>query len=233
VEGLESERCQREFGYRMIGLQLPVRADGALQVLCLGAHSDDIEIGCGGFILRLAEQYPGCRFHWAVFSAADVREQEARRAAQLFATGRGGDTPTIKNFQDGFLPYVGANVKTVFEDLKRSVAPDVILTHNGKDGHQDHRLISELTWNTFRDHFILEYEVPKYDGDLGQPTVFVPLSEEICQRKARHIMEAFPSQRGKRWFQTDLFLSLMRLRGMECNSFSGYAEAFYCRKLVL
>jgi LmbE family N-acetylglucosaminyl deacetylase len=141
--------------------------------------------------------------------------------------------PKLKAFRDGFMPFVGAEVKDVFEELKKSVSPDLVLSHNQRDSHQDHRLVAELTWNTFRNHFILEYEIPKYDGDLGQPSVFVPLETEICQRKVESLMTSFQSQRGKHWFQPETFLGLMRLRGMECNSPSGYAEAFYCRKLVL
>ena len=216
----------------MIRLNLDDRAAGALKVLCLGAHSDDIEIGCGGTILRLGERYPGCEFHWVVFSAIGVREAEARRAAALFVNSSRLVGPILKTFPDGFMPFVGAEVKAVFEQLKIA-SPDLIFTHNRRDAHQDHRLISELTWNTFRDHVIFEYEIPKYDGDLGQPNVFVPLDPEVCQNKVGYIMDAFQSQHSKRWFQPDTFLSLMRLRGMECNAPSGYAEAFYCRKLVL
>jgi LmbE family N-acetylglucosaminyl deacetylase len=205
----------------------------ALNILCLGAHSDDIEIGCGGTILRLAEQHPGSLFHWVVFSANEVRKSEAQRAAALFVNPAFLKGPLLKSFPDGFLPFVGAEVKAAFEDLKQSVSPDIVFTHNRKDAHQDHRLLAELTWNTFRDHLILEYEVPKYDGDLGQPSIFVPLSAEMYQKKVQHIMDAFQSQHSKRWFQPETFLSLMRLRGMECNAPSGYAEAFYCRKLVL
>jgi LmbE family N-acetylglucosaminyl deacetylase len=138
----------------------------------------------------------------------------------------------LKEFPDGFMPFAGSEVKAVFEELKQSVSPDLIFTHNRKDAHQDHRLISDLTWNTFRDHFILEYEIPKYDGDLGQPSVFVPLRSELCKTKVDYIMDAFQSQRAKRWFEENTFFSLMRLRGMECNAPSGHAEAFYCRKLV-
>jgi LmbE family N-acetylglucosaminyl deacetylase len=217
----------------MIQLNLGEGRAGTLQILCLGSHSDDIEIGCGGTILRLAEQYPGTVFHWVVFSAIGVREAEAKCAAMMFAGPTGLRGPLLKTFRDGFMPFVGAEVKEVFEELKQSVSPDLIFTHNRKDAHQDHRLIAELTWNTFRDHLILEYEVPKYDGDLGQPGVFVPLQAEICQKKARYILDAFQSQHSKRWFREDTFLSLMRLRGMECNAPSGYAEAFYCRKMVL
>jgi LmbE family N-acetylglucosaminyl deacetylase len=214
-------------------LSLNGKADRPLQILCLGCHSDDIEIGCGGTILRLAEENPGSVFNWVVFSATGARAAEAERAAQLFAGPSIAGTPILKAFPDGFMPFVGSEVKTVFEELKRSVSPDLIFTHNRKDAHQDHRLIAELTWNTFRDHFILEYEIPKYDGDLGQPSFFVPLQQDLCQKKVQFLMEAFESQRSKRWFQEDTFLSLMRLRGMECNAPSGYAEAFYCRKMVL
>jgi len=215
----------------MIAFDLSHSFSGSLKVLCLGSHSDDIEIGCGGTILRLAEQYPGCEFHWTVFNAAGIREAEARRAAELFAGSRLKST-RLKTFQDGFLPYMGKEVKTVFEEELKQVSPDVIFTHHGKDAHQDHRLISELTWNTFRNHLILEYEIPKYDGDLGQPSVFVPLEREICDRKVAYLMEAFQSQQSKRWFEPDTFRSLMRLRGMECNAESGYAEAFYARKIT-
>jgi len=203
-----------------------------VNVLCLGAHSDDIEIGCGGTILRLARQYPNCVFYWVVFSATGVRAGEAQRAATLFAGAGALKGPLLKAFQDGFMPFVGAEVKAVFEDLK-SISPDLIFTHHRDDAHQDHRLLSELTWNTFRDHLILEYEVPKYDGDLGRPNVFVPLDLELCEKKVQFLLETFQSQRSKRWFQSETFLALLRIRGMECNAPSGYAEAFYSRKLVL
>jgi LmbE family N-acetylglucosaminyl deacetylase len=216
----------------MMRLNVAGDAAGGLKVLCLGSHSDDIEIGCGGTILRLAQQYPACEFHWVVFSAVGVRKAEAQRAAELFAGNRNPRGPSLQSFQDGFMPYAGAEIKKVFEELK-AVSPDLIFTHNRRDAHQDHRLIAELTWNTFRDHMILEYEIPKYDGDMGQPNMFFPLESEQCRKKVRYIMEAFQSQRSKRWFQEDTFLALMRLRGMECNAPSGYAEAFYCRKLVI
>lgn len=213
-------------------IQLKLDAGRELRVLCLGAHSDDIEIGCGGTILRLAEDYPSCVFHWVVFSAIGERETEACHAAQLFAGDRLKGT-VFRKFPDGFLPYVGGEVKTAFEELKESVSPDLILVTNRQDAHQDHRLVNELTWNTFRNHLILEYEIPKYDGDMGRPSVFVPLSPELCRSKVDRLMEVFPSQRSKRWFQPETFLGLMRLRGMECNAPSGYAEAFYCRKAML
>ena len=214
-------------------LNLPRDFSSPLQILCLGAHSDDIEIGCGGTILRLAEQYPFCKFHWVVFSAQGVRAEEAKRGAMLFAGAKAASGPLFKTFQDGFMPYFGADVKAVFEELKETALPDVIFTHNLSDAHQDHRLLAELTRNTFRNHLILEYEIPKYDGDLGQPTVFVPLPLELCQKKVQIIVDTFESQRSKRWFQPDTFFSLMRLRGMECNAPSGFAEGFFCRKLVL
>jgi len=216
----------------MIRLKLDLTTKRPLQILCLGCHSDDIEIGCGGSILWLAEQYPDLYFHWRVFSAIGVREGEARRGAELFA-GANLKSSAFKTFQDGFFPYVGAEVKSVFESEFKPLQPDLIFTHNARDAHQDHRLISELTWNTFRDHLILEYEIPKYDGDLGRPSVFLPLETSMCRNKVRYIMEAFQSQHSKRWFEKDTFFSLMRLRGMECNARSGYAEAFYCRKLVI
>lgn len=217
----------------MMRLNLAGGGTGTPTILCLGSHSDDIEIGCGGTILWLRKQYPNCVFQWVVFSALGVRNAEAQRAAELFVGGGHLKVPLLQTFQDGFMPFVGAEIKKVFEEQLKAVSPELIFTHNRRDAHQDHRLISELTWNTFRDHLILEYEIPKYDGDMGQPNVFVPLESEQYQSKVRFIMEAFQSQHAKRWFREDTFLSLMRLRGMECNAPSGYAEAFYGRKVVL
>ena len=217
----------------MIQLTLAPNGKEALRILCLGSHSDDIEIGCGGTILRLAEEYPGCTFHWVVFSATGPREAEARCGAALFAGPDRLKGLSLKTFRDGFMPFAGAEIKEFFEELKQAVSPDLIFTHQREDAHQDHRLISELTFNTFRDHLILEYEIPKYDGDLGRPNLFVPLDAQMCQKKIRYILDAFQSQHAKRWFQEETFSSLMRLRGMECNSPSGYAEAFYSRKLTI
>jgi LmbE family N-acetylglucosaminyl deacetylase len=214
-------------------LNLAKETKSPLQILCLGAHSDDIEIGCGGTILRFLQQYPDCVLHWVVFSALGVRAEEAQRGAALFGGSSASQGLLLKSFQDGFLPFVGAEVKAVFEQLKQSLSPDLVFTHNRNDAHQDHRMLAELTWNTFRDHMILEYEIPKYDGDMGQPGVFVPLTAEVCKKKVHLIMDTFQSQSSKQWFQPETFLSLMRLRGMECNAPSGYAEAFFCRKLVL
>ena len=204
-----------------------------LTLLCLGAHSDDIEIGCGGTILRLATEHPGSVFHWVVFSATGAREPEARRGSELFTAGGRVESLRLGSFRDGFMPFEGAAVKDFFEELKGKVNPDIVFTHNRNDAHQDHRLLSELTWNTFRNHLILEYEIPKYDGDMGRPNVFVPLSAEQCQQKVHHVMETFASQRSKPWFDEQTFLGLMRLRGMECNAPSGYAEAYYGHKVIL
>jgi LmbE family N-acetylglucosaminyl deacetylase len=201
------------------------------RLLVVGAHSDDIEIGCGGTILRLLREYPGLEVAWMVLATHDQRAAEARASANAMLAGAVHEI-RLHSFRDGFVPYEGAAVKECFEDLK-SFEPDLILTHWGRDAHQDHRLVSELTWNTFRDHLILEYEIPKYDGDLGQPNVFVRLDEETVHEKVQHLLEHFPSQGSRRWFREDLFRSLMRLRGMECNAPSGYAEAFYCRKAVV
>jgi LmbE family N-acetylglucosaminyl deacetylase len=216
----------------MLNLSLPAKANDPFVVLCLGAHSDDIEIGCGGTLLHLQNTIPQLRFHWVVFSGAGIRGREAAKAAELF----GADCPKqfiLKDFRDGFLPYSGGAVKDFFEELKAQVNPDLIFTHWQGDAHQDHRLISELTWNTFRDHLILEYEIPKYDGDSGRPNLFVPLESPLFQRKADYLMGVFESQRGKPWFTPETFLGLMRIRGMESNSPSGYAEAFHLRKMVI
>jgi LmbE family N-acetylglucosaminyl deacetylase len=217
----------------MRSLSLGCDNSSSLTVLCLGAHSDDIEIGCGGTILRLARQYPNCKFRWVVFSAIGVRETEARCGAEVFAGPATLTEVQLRNFPDGFMPFVGEKIKKVFEELKGGVSPDLIFSPYLKDAHQDHRLIAELTRNTFRNHLILEYEIPKYDGDMGQPTVFVPLEFEMCKQKVRYLMNTFKSQHSKPWFEESTFLSLLRLRGMECNSPSGYGEAFYCRKVVL
>lgn len=217
----------------MMNLNFAKTNGSPLNVLCLGCHSDDIEIGCGGTILRLIEEHPNCRFHWAVFSALDERRSEAESAAAMFAGEERLAALEMSAFRDGFMPNEGADIKQVFEKMKNTVSPDVIFTHNRGDAHQDHRMIAEFTWNTFRNHFILEYEIPKYDGDLGRPSVFVPLEAETAEKKVRWLMDIFRTQRERAWFQDSTFLSLMRLRGMECNAPSGYAEAFYCRKLVL
>lgn len=205
----------------------------SLRVLCVGAHSDDIEIGCGGLLLRLMKGVSRLEVDWCVFSAKAKRAQEARRGAALFLKGSHQARVTLKTFSDGFFPHEGAAIKKVFEGLKRGPAPDLVLTHYREDRHQDHRLLSDLTWNTFRDHWVLEYEIPKYDGDLGTPNCFVPLDKDTCLQKVDYLQRAFGSQRDKHWFTDETFMGLMRLRGMECRAASGYAEAFYSRKTVL
>jgi LmbE family N-acetylglucosaminyl deacetylase len=205
----------------------------SLRVLCLGAHADDIEIGCGGLLLRLIAEVSRIEIDWVVFSAPKPRAVEARRSAALFLKGAKRARVTLGRFRDGFFPYQGAEIKQTFERLKGRTSPDLVLTHFRDDRHQDHRVLSDLAWNTFRDHWILEYEIPKFDGDLGAPNCFVPLDADICERKVSHLQRAFGSQRDKHWFTDETFMSLMRLRGMECRAPGGYAEAFYSRKAVL
>jgi len=213
---------------------LVLRSDGGapLRVLCLGAHADDIEIGCGGLVLSLLESGP-VDVHWVVFSGNAARQREARRSARRFLAGARHAKVTLHRFRDGHFPWEGAKIKRAFEALKRAPAPDLVLTHFRDDRHQDHRTVSDLTWNTFRDHLILEYEVPKYDGDLGAPNCFVPLGREVCRRKVAHLEAAFATQAAKPWFTSETFLGLMRLRGVECRAEDGYAEAFYARKARL
>jgi len=199
-----------------------------LRVLAIGAHSDDIEIGCGGTLLRLASEVQQLDLTWVVLSADGSRADEARAGAEAF----GATTVEVEAYEDAFFKY-GREVKEHFEGLKARVAPDVVLTHHGSDLHQDHRLVAELTWNTFRDHLILEYEIPKYDGDLGAPNVFVQLDEEVARRKLEALQRCFPSQAGKPWFTDDVFRGLLALRGMESRAPSGFAEAFYGRKLAV
>jgi LmbE family N-acetylglucosaminyl deacetylase len=207
--------------------------DAPLRLLCLGAHCDDIEIGCGGTILNLTTVPRKLEVYWVVFSSDQQRKQEALESADAFLKDVAKRNIVIHGFRDGFLPYHGVEIKESFEQLKSQFLPDLVLTHYRHDLHQDHRLVSELTWNTFRNHLILEYEIPKYDGDFGAPNFFVPLDESVCQRKIDYILGAFDSQIGKRWFSRELFSSVLRLRGMEANAASGYAEGFYCRKANL
>jgi LmbE family N-acetylglucosaminyl deacetylase len=212
---------------------LDVHAKTSLKVLCLGAHSDDIEIGCGGLILELISRRRRVDFDWIVFSASAARGREAQRSAALFMRGAARQRITVHDFRDGFFPYQGGDIKKTFEELKAGVSPDIVLTHYRDDRHQDHRLLSELTWNTFRDHFILEYEIPKFDGDLGVPNCFVPLKRSAYARKVKYLETVFGTQRDKHWFSESTFMALMRLRGMECRAADGYAEAFYARKVVI
>jgi LmbE family N-acetylglucosaminyl deacetylase len=216
----------------MYALDLVPKRSTAIRVLALGAHADDIEIGCGGFILELLRTHRSIDLDWVVFSARGPRELEARRSAALFLRGARRHSVTISKFRDGFFPYEGAAIKEALEHLKRGPSPDLVLTHYRDDRHQDHRVLSDLAWNTFRDHLVLEYEIPKYDGDLGVPNCFVPLNRRTCLRKVKYLQKAFASQRAKHWFESETFTGLMRLRGMECRAPHGYAEAFYARKVV-
>ena len=202
------------------------------RVLAVGAHADDIEIGCGATLLALQRAYE-VEVTWVILSTDDVRETEARASAAAFLADAASFELVCHGFRDGYLPHSGGEVKDVFEALKAELNPQVVFTHTRNDLHQDHRLVCELTWNTWREHLILEYEIPKYDGDLATPNVFVPVPEELAREKVRLLLDAFPSQRGKPWFDDELFLGLMRLRGMEARSQSRYAEAFTCRKLSL
>jgi LmbE family N-acetylglucosaminyl deacetylase len=215
----------------MIGLRPGERRAAIREILCLGAHSDDIEIGCGGAILELIAAHPGVRVTWVVFSGNARREIEARRAAGRFLRGARRPRVIVRKQRDGFFPAEIIEVKEFFEELKRTCTPDLIFTHYRHDRHQDHRTISDLTWNTFRNHLVLEYEIPKYDGDLGTPNMFVPVSRPMARRKVSAICTVFKSQVGQHWFTPDLFFGVMRVRGIECCA--EFAEAFYSRKAVL
>jgi LmbE family N-acetylglucosaminyl deacetylase len=207
-------------------------AEPLRSVLAIGAHSDDLEIGCGGTLLTLAEAAPDLEVTWVVLGAEGERAAEARASAEAFLGGVRSANVIVHGFRDAFMPYHGESVKEAFEHLKR-VEPDLVLTHTRDDLHQDHRLACELTWNTFRDHLILEYEVPKWDGDLGRPNLYVPLADRIVERKLDLLERYFPTQAGKHWYEAETFRGLMRLRGLECASPSRYAEAFYARKVAV
>lgn len=205
----------------------------SLDILCLGAHSDDIEIGCGGTLLRLLAERPGCRVTWVVFSATPEREKEARASAEAFLGDASASEVLVHSFRESFFPYLGAEIKMYFEELKGIVQPDLILCHRRGDEHQDHRTIAQLTWNTFRNHVIAEYEIPKYEADLGHPNLYVPLSTKTSERKIELLLDHFASQRNRSWFRAETFRGLMAIRGVECNAPDGMAEAFHVRKLVL
>jgi LmbE family N-acetylglucosaminyl deacetylase len=216
----------------MKALQLAAPGD-RLSVLCLGAHSDDIEIGVGATLLSLMGRGIRLDVHWCVLSSGSEREREARASAADFLSRATSAVIEVMSFRDGFFPQQGEEIKSWFESLKERVAPDVIFTHRRDDAHQDHREVSRLTWNTFRDHCILEYEIPKWDGDIGQPNLYVPVPAGALQRKIDLLISHFGSQRSKQWFDAETFLGLARLRGMECRAPEKYAEAFFARKLSL
>lgn len=216
----------------MRGLQLAAPGD-RLSILCLGAHSDDIEIGAGGTLLTLSERGIRLDVRWCVLSGGGEREKEARASAADFLSAAQSAQIEVMSFKDGFFPEQGDAIKSWFEALKGRVDPDLILTHRREDAHQDHRHVCRLTWNTFRDHCILEYEIPKWDGDIGQPNLYVPISANVLKRKIDLLISHFGSQRSKQWFDAETFLGLARLRGIECRAPECYAEAFFGRKLIL
>jgi LmbE family N-acetylglucosaminyl deacetylase len=213
-----------------LGLNLP--GGRPPRFLFVGAHCDDIEIGCGGTTIELLKRHPRAEIHWVVLSSEGVRKREAQRAARSLLRAAREPTIEIMDFRGAYFPSESAAIKDYFEKLKQAVSPDVIFSHCREELHQDHRIVGELVWNTFRDHMILEYEIPKYDGGLGSPSVFVPLPKATVKRKVDLLMRTFTSQTGKQWFTPDTFMALMRLRGVECNSSSGYAEAFFARKIL-
>jgi LmbE family N-acetylglucosaminyl deacetylase len=217
----------------MLRLALEKNGRNNLRILCLGAHSDDIEIGCGGTILELLRTRRDLEFHWVVFSSGAPRDDEARHSADIFLKRAAQQNVSILNFRNGFFPSEAIEIKEHFEKLKNSLSPDLIFTHTRDDLHQDHRVINQLTWNTWRNHFVLEYEILKYDGDLGNPNVFVNFNRKTCDRKIKYLMTSFKSQSDKQWFTPDTFQGLMRVRGVQANSPGKFAEAFYSRKLVL
>ena len=198
----------------------------------MGAHADDIEIGCGGTILRIAAETPGLVVRWIVFSGDGRRRTEARNSAAAVLENVSEKQIEVLGFRDGYFPSQGADIKDHFEAVKRDFDPAFILTHWQNDAHQDHRLLAELTFNTFRNHLVLEYEIPKYDGDLGNPNFFVPLTRTQLQRKIEMISRHFVSQQGRSWLTDETFVAIARLRGIGCNAPEGVAEAFYVRKIV-
>lgn len=215
----------------MRALRLTDDPAAPLRILAIGAHSDDIELGAGGTILRLLREHPTARVTWVVLSAVEVRRAEAERSAKAFLDTAAASV-SIHAFRDGHFPFQGSEIKETLEALKPA-RPDVILTHRREDLHQDHRLVAELTWQTFRDHLVLEYEIVKYEGDLGSPNLFVPLEAADVERKVDLLLSGFPSQHGRSWFGADTFRAILRVRGVESSAPSGFAEAFTCRKLVI
>ena len=216
----------------MLCLTIPPNRRESFRLLCLGAHSDDIEIGCGGTILRIAAEIPGLDVRWIVFSGDQRRGNEARNSAAAILEHVPQKQIEVLGFRDGFFPSQSAAIKDYFENVKRDLDPSLILTHWQNDAHQDHRLLAELTFNTFRNHLVLEYEIPKYDGDLGNPNFFVPLTRAQLQQKIDTISHHFVSQRERSWFDDETFVAMARLRGIGCKAPEGVAEAFYVRKIV-
>ncbi len=217
----------------MICLRPKPKDKKGLRVLCLGAHCDDIEIGCGGTILKWIESDLIFQIIWVVFSSDENRRKEAQDSANRYLEKTKEKEIIILDYRDAFLHFAALEIKEFFEQLKSKIDPDIVFTHYRGDRHQDHRLLSDLAWNTFRSHLILEYEIPKYDGDLGIPNTFVSLPRDTVDQKLEWLLKYFPSQASKHWFDRETFLSLLRIRGLECNSPSRYAESFHMRKCML
>jgi LmbE family N-acetylglucosaminyl deacetylase len=214
-------------------LVLPFRLGReSLSVLCLGAHSDDIEIGCGGTLLRLLAEYPGAKVHWVVFASNPEREREARASAASFCAGADA-TVVVHAFRESFFPAQWSDLKDAMEAVRKACRPDLVFSHRLEDMHQDHRVLAELTWNSFRDHLIWQYEIAKYEGDLGRPNLYVPLTRAVAERKVELLHQHFPTQTSRSWFHADTFHGLMSLRAIECNAPEGRAEAFHVRKFVV
>jgi len=211
----------------------PRFASGRPRILVLGAHADDIEIGCGATLMRLFAVYPTADVRWVVFSGSTNRREEAAESARRYTSELASPELDFRRYRDGRFPFDAAEIKEFFDAELKAVTPDIVFTHWRDDRHQDHRVVSDLTWETFRNHVILEYEVPKYDGDMGQPNLFVPVDRAAVDTKSAWLAECFASQTGKQWFDAEIFQGLARLRGMECASESGYAEAFHARKLTI
>ena len=212
----------------MISLQIPELK----RLLVLGCHCDDIEIGCGGALLHLVNQHPNVEVLWVTFSGNAERQQESAASAAAYLDGAAGHELELYDFRDGYFPWEGDRIKDRFEQVAKRFQPDLIFTHYRHDRHQDHRMVSELTWNTFRNHLVLEYEIPKWEGDLAHPNLYIPLSEDEAHRKVKYLMDCYATQRSRDWFSEDLFLGLMRIRGVECRSPSGFAEAFHAHKAI-
>ncbi len=217
----------------MIFSQFRIRPEKGLNILAVGAHCDDIEIGCGATLLKLFGQYPVRSIKWLVFASNEQRKKEAIVSAEAFLENIENKEIIVLDYRDAFLEKSKFEIKEQFERIKKSFDPDLVFTHYRHDRHQDHRLLSDLAWNTFRSHLILEYEIPKYDGDLGIPNCFFHISPELAEKKVQILLDSFESQKGKHWFDRETFLSLMRIRGMEAAALDKYAEAFHIRKLIM
>jgi len=209
------------------------RDQNKLNLLVLGAHCDDIEIGCGGTLLKWTMEARIQKVIWVIFSSNQARKEEAQRSAEMYLREIPESEIIILDYQDAYLAFAAKEIKDKFEEIRHLMNPDIVFTHYRNDRHQDHRLLSDLAWNTFRNHLVLEYEIPKYDGDLATPNGYVAIPSDHVNRKVKLLLECYASQVSKHWFDEETFKSLMRIRGLECNSPSHYAEAFHLRKCLL